>query len=464
MPFAAPIMDDENDPNKKSQQNGVNISGQSTSFATNVPGQEAGNSPKGKGSGQYANIQSYLDANKDQADQMGQKITTNVAKEADDATAKVQDFSSKAPTAQAYDPNEAIKKATALSDQEKAQYKEVKKTGGYTGPATVDGVEGYQDVQKAASSAAQNVQNAGTETGQQQLLKQTYARPQYSAGENRLDQVLLQNSAGSRANLENLSQKYSGIDKMFNDASINVGNKINEATKVAAANKGAFASAEEAARKALLNPIQARAEQANATNKDYVKRIQEDAADEVLSEETLKALGLSEGTRLFDLNIGNYITPDLTQVGINNAATADERQKYAALASLFDDPTMSQITADGKAINPITFSDKFAKDQAAKQAEFDKYASSKNVVGTSDRLGELGWNQEYDPMWTQASVQSLLSDYIAGKGPSTTYSYGSSYPLSGTQAPTQNQAQQRYFDLINKILNEQQYNRVVKKG
>lgn len=462
MPFAAPIQLDENDPNKKTQQGGVNISGQSTSFATNVPGQESGTSSKGKGSGQYTNIQSYLDANKDQANQMGQKITSNVSAEADNATSKIQDFSSKAPTVQAYDPNAAIQKATALTDDEKAQYKEQKKTGGYTGPATVDGVSGYQDVQKAASSAAQNVQNAGTETGQQQLLKQTYARPQYSAGENRLDQALLQNSAGSRASLENLSQKYAGLDKMFSDASTSVGNSINAANAQALANRNAFAGAEKSAREALINPIQARADQLNTSNKDLVSRIQSDTSDEILSEETLKALGLNEGTRLFDMNIANYLNPDLTPVGLNNAATADERQKYAALSALFDDPTMSQITADGKEIKPVSLSEQFAKDQAAKQAEFDRYAASKNVSATSDRLGEFGWNN--GDMWTQATAQSLLSDYLSGKGPQTSYQYGFNMPIQGTLEPTAAQAQQRYTDLINQILNEQKYNRTIKKG
>ena len=64
MPFAAPTKL-EDDPTKKNQNGGVNISGQSSTFATNVPGQE-GSSPSkdAKSSGQYSNIQSYLDANK----------------------------------------------------------------------------------------------------------------------------------------------------------------------------------------------------------------------------------------------------------------------------------------------------------------------------------------------------------------------------------------------------------------
>lgn len=459
MPFAAPLID-ENDPNKKNQQNGVNISGQSTSFATNVPGQDAGNSPKGKGSGQYANIQSYLDANKEQADQMGQKITSDVDAQASQAQTKVQDFEKSAPKVEAYDPNAAIQKATALNDQEKAQYKEQKKTGGYTGPATVDGVNGYQDVQKAASSAAQNVQNAGTETGQQQLLKQTYARPQYSAGENRLDQALLQNSAGSRANLENLSQKYAGLDKMFSDASTNVGNSINAANTQALANRNAFIPAEKAARDALINPIQARADQANATNKDYVSRIQADAADEILSEETLKALGLTEGTRLFDMNINDYITPDLTQVGLNNAATADERQKYAALASLFDDPTMGQITADGKEIKPISFSEKFAKDQAAKQAWFDDYANKTVATGSGFTDGSV---QE---AWAEA--RGSLADYLAGKEPSidswSIFGRQGSKSVAADDMVARQRALEDFQRQVSNYLDQQKYNRVIKKG
>ena len=77
MPFAAPIQDDE----KKQQEQGQsqNVSGVSGGFASvNVPGQEGG-SQKKQGSGRYTNIQQYLDANKQQAGQMGEKIAGSVA-------------------------------------------------------------------------------------------------------------------------------------------------------------------------------------------------------------------------------------------------------------------------------------------------------------------------------------------------------------------------------------------------
>lgn len=382
MPFAAPTNFDD-DPNKKNQNGGVNISGQSTTFAANVPGQE-GNSPSkdAKSSGQYSNIQSYLDANKSQADQMGQRITGDVSQKADDATQKIGAFETQAPKIDAYDPNAALGKVTILSDEEKTNYKTMKQTGGYTGPQTVDQVTGYGDMTKSAQAASQDVKNAGSETGQQQLLKQTYARPQYSAGENRLDQVLLQNSAGSKSNLEGLAQKYSGLDQMLSGAQQKVGEAVNSANTQALANKQAFNPAETKYRNDLINPIQQRADQTYQYNQLAGDRIKDDASDYILSDETLAALNLTPGQTIFDLNIGNYVTPDKAQVGMNNVATADERSRYAALQALLDDPTMTQITADGKAIKPVSFDQQnFNKDLTKKEAQYkDAYANQRGSI------------------------------------------------------------------------------------
>ena len=75
MPFAAPSMNDD-EMQKQKDKNGAqpNVSGESTSFSTGVPGQETAGSKHISGSGaKFANIQGYLDANKSQGDQMGQQ-------------------------------------------------------------------------------------------------------------------------------------------------------------------------------------------------------------------------------------------------------------------------------------------------------------------------------------------------------------------------------------------------------
>jgi len=366
MPFAAMSKQDEE--RLKGQQAGVNISGGAgANFATGVPGQEGGQ----KSSGQYANIQSYLDANKPQADAMGQKIAGDVESKAVDAQTKIQGLDAQAPKVDAYDPNSAYSNLGSLSQEQKDQYRNQKATGGYSGPGTVDKVAGYDETQKAASAASTSVKNLGNETGQQQELKNTYARPNYSSGENKLDQVLLQNSDGSRQALEGVTSKYADLDKLFDTTAQKVGGALNTASQQALANKQAVNSAEADQWKNLVDPIQVRADQLNQQNPALYQGVLDDVSDDELLDDTLKRLGISAGQNLYDVNLGSYLSPNLTQVGLNDAANADERSKYQALADLVQDPTRNQITAAGKDINPVSFNkDQFNKDIAGKEAEY----------------------------------------------------------------------------------------------
>lgn len=374
MPYAIkPNLDEDEKNNQNQNGGGINISGgEGANFSTGIPGQESTSAKPQKSSGNYANIQSYLDANRDQADQMGQKIATNVETKAQDAQNKIQSLEAKAPEVKAYDPNEAYSKLGSLSDQEKTDYRNTRQTGGYTGPDSIDKIEGYNDTQKAATEAAGLVKSTSNEYGQQALLKDTYKRPDYSAGQNRLDQALLQGSQGSKQAMQNLSQKYSGLDQMFNSASSKVGDSVNKANQQAIANKNTIAQAEADQWKNLVDPIQARTELANQTNSELINRIQADAADEVLSQESLERLGLSEGQGIYDLNIGSYITPDHTQANLNNIANSSERSKYQLLNDLFQDPTRNQITSEGEELSPVKLNkDQFDKDLKAKQSEFE---------------------------------------------------------------------------------------------
>lgn len=464
MPFAAPIMSEEEELKNKNQ-NGVNISGESGTFSTGVPGQNAGDSSKPqKGSGdKFANIQSYLDANKDQGDQMGAKVAGDVSQSADTATQKVQDFTQKAPKVEAYDPSAAYQNVTTLSDQDKSAYNQAK--GGYKGPQTVDQVEGYQDTQKAASQAASQVQNAGTEQGQRELLKQTYARPSYSAGENALDQTIVQNSPNSRKGFEDLSQKYAGINSLFDNASTDIGGKVNQSITQGLANQRAIAEGEAKVLPDILNPIRARADQQTKDNVARIGTISEDLGDDVLSDDTLAMLGLGEGQKLWDMNLSNYLTPNYTEVGINNAATADERAKYAALTALINGTAGNEITADGQAINPLTFNrEQFDSDFAGKSAEMDRIAKAASLKanqyvdrdGTGDPFGE-----------TPYSGSVNLADYLARGEEAFKYVLPTYFGTNMSGSDAENAKAKVISDLrkqVNKWLEDNKYNRAIKKG
>ena len=319
---------------------------------------------------------------KSRGDELGQKISGSVSSKADDATQKISNFQAQAPTVASYDPNAVLRNVTQASDLDKSNYKTEKLTGGYTGPKTVDEVNGYGDTVKATQNAYQNVQNLGSEGGRQQLLAQNFGRPQYSEGQNKLDQTLLQNSAGSKTALENTYSKYSNLNQLLDTAQTSVGTAVNKSNTQALANKNAFIPAENQATKSLLDPIQARAAQMNQDNPALISRYTNEANQDKFSDDTLKNLGLTAGQNIYGLNLGSYITPDATQVGVNNAATAEERSKYSALMSLLDNQQTPQITADGKQINPVSFNQaQFSKDLSAKDTEYkNAYAGQRGTV------------------------------------------------------------------------------------
>jgi hypothetical protein len=404
MPFAPSSPQDEELKKKQGESQATNVSGSSTSFSTGVPGQESAAPKDQKSSGQYANIQSYLDANKDQADTMGTQISSNIENKGSEAKTAVEVFGAKAPKVAEYDPNAALGRVTSLNDQEKQDYRTQRQTGGYSGPQSIDQAEGYADTQKKAQEAATLAKNAASETGQQQLLKDTFSRPTYSAGQNKLDQVLLQGSAGSKQALQGVASKYGNLDQLFNDAQNNFGASINSAKAQALKNKENISAAEKAAREGLINPIQQRAAEQNSANQALIGRAQGDLQDETVAGDLLAQLGLNEGQNLFDLNLGNYLGTDATQVGLNQAANAEERAKYAALANLFEDQSMNQIDANGKAVTPISFDkERFGKDTAAKQAEYD------NAYNNQD-LGISGFVGPATPVKVQQGIQNYRNN------------------------------------------------------
>lgn len=364
----------------------MNISGgQAANFATGVPGQEKSS----KSSGQYANLQSYLEANQTQAEDMGSKIASGVESKGADAQSKVNAFDSQKQSVAAFDPNSIIGKSN-ISDEDKQVYQSQKATGGYSGPEYVDQASGYQEAQAAATKAAAAAQQAGNEVGQQALLKETYARPDYSKGQVNLDQVLMKGSAKAKEQLEGVSGKYSQLENMFGNKALEVGESINSAKQQALANRKAFNPAETAAWDNLKNPLQARAEQMNQQNPLAYQAAFDDAADEKLSADTLQRLGLSEGQSLYDINLQSYLNPNQTQLGINDVANADERARYKALADLFQDPTRSELGDKGLDTSALKFDKKkFDSDFAAKDTAYkNAYANQRGVVDMSFEGGD----------------------------------------------------------------------------
>jgi hypothetical protein len=383
MPFQ-PISKQQQD---QMQNQAVNISGGGgASFQDVVPGQEKKSE---KSSGQYANLQQYIQANQPQAQAMGQKVSQGVEQSGQEATQKVEQFGTQKPSVAAFDPNAYIQRAPELSQEEKTTYQTTKQTGGYTGPDSLEKVQGYTEAEKAAKAASEKAKLAGSETGQQELLRQTFARPNYTQGQTNLDQVLLGGNQQAKQSLSDLSSRYSDLYNVFNQKAEDVGVGINQANQQALANRQGIMQAETQAWTDLLNPLEQRAKQANIERPQVQQAIFDDVSDDLLLQDTLQRLGLSEGQKLYDLNLSNYLNPNQTQVGINDVANQQERQKYAALASLFEDPTRTQIGEQGNMIPEVSFNRQgFESDLAKRQAEYETTLNKPSSVVNGKTIAE----------------------------------------------------------------------------
>lgn len=457
MPFA--ISEEEK---QKGQEAGgqTNISG--TSTAINVPGQSAGagaqtRSAQGpKTSGQFQNIQKYLQASQQQGTEMGQKIAGEVGREVGEATQAGQAIASEVKAPTAYNPSDVLSKLPTATEEEKKTYKTMKATGGYTGPSDITGLGSYGTYQKEKGQAEAALGQAGTEVGQQELLKKTYARPDYGRGMNALDQALLMQSQGGRAAIEGAAQQYQPIVQALGGYGEQAGQAITGAQTQAAQNIAGFAPAEQAAQAAIMTPIEQRAAQARA-EAAKVKGYYEDVSDLNLSPETMAALGLTAGQRTFGVNLGQFINQPLSPATAQNIATAQERQQYNDLLNFLGtnagqlgmgEPTYQAGTVDKTGLS---------SQLQAKQQEFDTVMSKpagellQLDPGTNTTLG-------LSNVMTSALATMTLPQLVQAVNEGTLRRAG-----GGAESPTSWLGSQ-IINQYNQIMNQMGANNIVQGG
>lgn len=373
MPFAPRKQTDEE---LQQQTSSPNISGQSTSFSANVPGGNAGMAkPKAKSSGQYQNLQKYISANQEQAGQMAGKVASDVEGQVGQAQQAVGGITNQVQKTQAYDPNAAISRAGQLSNEEKQAYNAQKQTGGYTGAQDVYGLSGYQDAAKKATEAATTASLAGTEQGQKELLKKSYARPTYSGGASTLDQALIQYNQPAKQQISSLADKYKDLSSQFSGQFGQAQSAIEQSQAQAKANQAAIAQAEQKARGDLLGGIQSRATQMAQEAPQAQERFRGDISDDALTAETMGLLGLQAGQNLYGINLADYVNYNQTPINANAVATQQERQKYQDLMNLFGTPG-TELSAQGPGIDvsPVQVNKaQLASDLAARQKEYENF-------------------------------------------------------------------------------------------
>lgn len=165
---------------------------------------------KQAGSGRFQNLQKYITANQQGAQQIGQKVQQNVAKQAEKTTQDIGEANKQLIAGAGQEigrleqGKEAITKALetpseyAFDPEKFKQFQQYRK-----GESQTQDIQNLAQLQNKAANIGEMAKATQSEQGRLGLLKSTFANRNYGQGASRLDQLLLQSNP---SNLRQLSQ------------------------------------------------------------------------------------------------------------------------------------------------------------------------------------------------------------------------------------------------------------------
>lgn len=222
---------------KKAEQNGqVNISGASGTL--NQSAQNVAAPKPISGSGSWTNLNQYLDANKDNAETLGNSISSNISKSGNDVRTGIQntqsDFNSqvdkgtisnlsgaKSDSDNIVGQARTAAKESQIQDDQVNRFKEVSNAA-YAGPNSLDASQYYSDTQSKLDKAKNYQTNAQSDAGRFNLLEEMFAKPTYSQGQKNLDNLLISGNDTAKTGIKNAADSLNDLqgnwDKANTDA------------------------------------------------------------------------------------------------------------------------------------------------------------------------------------------------------------------------------------------------------
>jgi hypothetical protein len=460
----ATIFDPENEKEQK-EQAPTSASGQPLQTVATAAPQPTSSmaSPERRGSGRFTNLQKYLQANQQAgqriAGKVGEKVQSDVGKEQQEAQdyysklgqsvsqaqqnlqpgtgfteqlrnigQNIQSASYQAPQ-DANAPQAPIRQEAPLgSIQEFTQNPQFQQFQNIQAGRAVDEARLGLQQQQATREAQEYLQGItgaqqalGSAGGRFDLLRQTFggaARPGYTTGQQRLDQLFLSGGGGLRGLQEQLSPQLQEARSL----SQQVGQRGREAEMLQAQEKGLMGeiakqtAANEQAYKDMLqsyvDPTQtARDEQYNQL-REALQSYQQTGQASAFTPEQLANLGITGPTQVFDvlqnINLEDIATPGQRVTDYRDIAGQADVDRYAALAQMAGlDPSLSQAgdlgSAYGAKEGESSLANRIAQRREAYEAQLqqqpkfsqnDRYDTMKRLSGLAQRSDYLGVNDQ----------------------------------------------------------------------
>lgn len=451
MPYL-PYLDEEQ--KKKAEQNGqINLSGSSNTI--NQAAQSVTpTAPKPVGrSGSWTNLDTYLNANKDNAETMGNTLASNISNTGSAVRTGLQNTQSdyntlvdkgtlkNLDTAKA-DSDSIVRQARTanqeaqVNDDQVNRFKDISNAT-YAGPNSLDASQYYSDTQSKLSKAKDYQNNAQSDEGRFNLLQEMFNRPSYSQGQKSFDNLLIQGNQQAKTNIKGAADSLSDLQSSWDQANT-------DAATVAAQRLAATNDARQFAQNSLSTNRNERSNEVDTSLADINNRWSDEynQFNNILSSYSGGDLELTKD-QADKLGVLRQLAPS----NLSQKMTPKDQGPIYAQTQLFNTlkntPASSYLDLQAFDANKVIDKNQFAQlsalDKLANQ--YGLASSSKFVDGS--QAGTLGLDNNFDASRFGVEATKQQSDFnryaqganFTGEG-SDSQSYRSS-PIS-TDSVTRN--------------------------
>lgn len=464
MPYL-PFLEDEK---KIKDQAEVNVSGNSNII--NAATQNIGTPKPVQRSGSWTNLNTYLDANKDNAINLGNTISQNISNQGDQVRTGIQnasnDFNSQVDknlisnlVGAKQDASNIVKQAresnreSQINDSNVDRFKEISNAS-YKGPNSLDASQYYQDTQSKLNKVSGYKNNASSDEGRFSILKEMFDRPRYSQGQKNLDNLLLSGNQNAKKSIESAADSLSDLQGAWEKAN-------SDALSLSDSRMKEMNDVKQFARNELSSNRDARTNEVNLELQDIQNKWSDEynhyndllsaytGGDLNLTKSEAEKLGLLRtatpqtmtgvrqkvtaeqapqyaDTQLF--NILNGVSPstylDLAAYDANKVISQDQFVQLAALdrlANQFGLGSSSKFNDEGQAgtlsLTNNFDASRFGKGADAAQNAFNEYAKGANFTGTG--IATEGYDSSWFSRDEETSIANLhanLADFLKNSG------------------------------------------------
>lgn len=392
-------------------------------------------------SGRFTNLKKYVEANKGAGEQLGGRITSGLEKETAKATDNSQANQIAANVkaeqdrlAQGENFNARIKNDEARAiygnADDKTQFQNLYNNVNNVSNLTDEMNTAQQNQIDAIRQAQGNVSNLGSEQGRFQLLQNTIRSPNYTRGQQRLDQLTLQagNPQALAAAQKNLGQQIktsaNDLSKQYQDIGTNIGTASSKANEVSNMLKGTVGDV-------TGKLTEAQSKLATDTNTQNTER--NAALERVLSGKALagdfdlvgdimSGGGLTQGMRTYNVlggdNSNKYFQAGSTGLTGRDVINADDFARYEALRGL-SGQGLDDFSQVGGGYTTTGLKGDLAGDIAAANDAFykaiNRYETAEGINDTTNDDRFMSSGRQISTATVGANMNDLLNFYESDK-------------------------------------------------